>query len=109
MSIGVGVRSQVSTTGMPDGQQAPAALGRMHDAGEHDAVGAAADDGVEQRVLARVGVAALPQHQLVAALGQRLGERLHRLRNTGPAIVGTTAATSRLRVEARPPASRLGT
>ena len=30
-------------------------------------------------------------------------------RKTGPAIVGTTAATSRLRVEARPPASMFGT
>ena len=54
------------------GQQALAALGRMHDAGQHDAVGAAADDGLEQRVLARIDVAALAQHQLVAALGQRL-------------------------------------
>ena len=52
MSIGVGVRSQVSTTGMPAPSRRLPALGRMHDAGQHDAVGAAADDRAEQRVLA---------------------------------------------------------
>ncbi len=61
------------------GQQAPAARRRPHDPGQHDAVRPTADDRVEQRVLPRLRVPALAEHQLVARLGQPLGQRLNRL------------------------------
>ena len=65
------------------GQQALAAFRRVHDAGQHDAVGPAADDGLQQRVLARIDVAALAEHELVAAFGQSASERLHGLQEHG--------------------------
>ena len=79
---GVGVRSQVSTTGMP------AASRRLRPSAECMMPVSTMPSGrrpmmaLEQRVLARLGVAALAEHQLVAALGQRLGQRLRRSRGT---------------------------
>jgi hypothetical protein len=91
------------------GQQALPPFGRMHDAGEHDAVGPPADDGVEQRVFARIDIAALAQHQLVAGLGQRFGERLHGLQEDRAGDGGHHGRHQPAAVEASPPASRLGT
>ena len=65
------------------GGQPAAAVGRVHDAGEDHAVGAAADDGVEERVLARAVIAALAQHHLVALVGERVGKRLHGFQEHG--------------------------
>ena len=66
------------------GQQPAPALLRMHDPGQDDAVGSAADDRVEQRVLARPVVAALAQHQLVAGGREGIGQRLDRLQEHRP-------------------------
>ena len=61
---------------------------RMHHTGQHDARRAPADDGVEQRILARLVIAALAYQQLIAGVGQRGRHRLrgfleHRARQGG--------------------------
>ena len=76
MSIGVGVMSQVSTTGILALMQALPSLGRMIDAGEVDRVGTPAQHGGEQGVLARGGVSGQAQQHLIARFPQAVGERL---------------------------------
>ena len=58
------------------GHQARAPLACTHDAGEKNAIGPPADDGLQQQLLPVGGVARLPQHQLVARIKQGAVERL---------------------------------
>ena len=72
---GRGVRSQVSTTGMPEATRRvrplPAPMMPVRKCRR-----AAIDDGLQQQLLPVGGVARLPQHQLVARIKQGAVERL---------------------------------
>src|SRR5690349_8805003 len=79
-----GIYSQVPGLDNRDSgrEESSPAVGGMHHAGQDDAYWASTDDGVNQCVLTRSLVAALPKQKLVSALVERIGQRLnHVLKN----------------------------
>ena len=112
MSIGVGVMSQVSTTGILALMQTLPGLRRVIDAGEVDRVRTPAQHRGEEGVLARGRIAGQAEEHLVAGLPQAVGQRLDRLDEDGvgdrgdqrgdePGALGGEAARQQVRHIAR--------
>eukprot|EP01022_Parablepharisma_sp_SALTPOND_P016447 TRINITY_DN2409_c0_g6_i1.p1 TRINITY_DN2409_c0_g6~~TRINITY_DN2409_c0_g6_i1.p1 ORF type:complete len:1114 (+),score=348.13 TRINITY_DN2409_c0_g6_i1:941-4282(+) len=109
MSIGVGVRSQVSTTGMPlASRRFLASAERMMPvsttpSGRRPMI---ASSSASSREFSQPLWPSITWQPAAARVSVRVWTISW---NTGPITVGTTTATSRLLLEARPPARRLGT
>ena len=69
--------------GDPRLEQTPAATGRAHDAREHDPVRPAGNDGVDQFVFTSSAVPSLAKCQMVASIGEIIGQRLPRFLENG--------------------------
>ena len=74
MSSGVGVRSQVSTTGIRARQQLAAAIRGMIDPGQEDGVGPPAEDGRDKPVLGLLIEPGGTQQDLVAGVPHVVAE-----------------------------------